>query len=33
MPTLDRLIALIHDVEEGRRRQAPGLVDLLREPA
>ena len=33
MPTLDRLIALIHDVEEGRRGQSPDLVDLLREPA
>ena len=33
MPVLDRLVALIHDVEAGRRAQAPRLLDLLREPA
>jgi len=32
-PALRRLVALIHDIEEGRRPQAWETLDLLLEPA
>jgi 2-dehydropantoate 2-reductase len=31
-PTIDRLVALIHDIEEGRRAQSWATLDLLVAP-